>query len=139
MFNSYFEQTFFFLSVLICVTMKSKAESDLTGTEGGSVDISCKYAEGYQYTPMYFCRDPCTYSNVLIKSEMADTFVSKGRYTAINTVSGRSFSVTIRHLILKDSGVYYCGVDKWGYDKLTKVKLTVSEGIQDCNFLLFNI
>ncbi|XP_027030519.2 CMRF35-like molecule 1 isoform X2 [Tachysurus fulvidraco] len=116
-----------FFQVLICVTMKSKAESVFTGTEGGSVDISCKYAEGYKYTSMYFCHDPCTYSDVLIKSEKADQVTSKGRYSAINSVSGRSFSVTIRHLVLKDSGVYYCGVDKWGYDKLTKVKLTVSE------------
>ncbi|KAF4072431.1 hypothetical protein AMELA_G00262770 [Ameiurus melas] len=112
---------------LICLTMKIKAESVFTETEGGSVDISCKYPDGYQYTPMYFCRDPCSYSDVLIKSVKADTFVSEGRYTARNTLSTRSFSVTIRHLTLKDSGVYYCGVDAWGKDKLTKVKLTVSE------------
>ncbi|XP_053091877.1 CMRF35-like molecule 5 [Pangasianodon hypophthalmus] len=118
-----------FFQVLICVTMKSKAESVFTGTEGGSVDISCKYDDGYQYTPMYFCRDPCTSSHVLIRSEKADMVDSKGRYTALNTVSARRFSVTIRHLTLKDSGVYYCGVDKWGFDKLTKVKLTVSKAV----------
>ncbi|XP_053481345.1 CMRF35-like molecule 5 isoform X2 [Ictalurus furcatus] len=113
--------------VLICVTMKSKAESVFTGTEGGSVDISCKYPAGYQYTPMYFCRDPCSPFDVLIKSVKADTVVSKERYSAVNTLSARSFSVTIRHLTLNDSGVYYCGMDTWGKDKLTIVKLTVSE------------
>ncbi|XP_017323771.1 CMRF35-like molecule 5 [Ictalurus punctatus] len=122
-----FLRTLSFFQVLICVTMKIKAESVFTGTEGGSVDISCKYPAGYQYTPMYFCRDLCSYSDVLIKSVKADTVISEGRYTALNTLSTRSFSVTIRQLTLKDSGVYYCGVDKWGKDKLTKVKLTVSQ------------
>ncbi|XP_060737638.1 CMRF35-like molecule 1 isoform X2 [Tachysurus vachellii] len=120
-------RTLSFFQVLICVTMKSKAESVFTGTEGGSVEISCKYEDGYQYTPLYFCRDPCTYSDVLIKTEKADKVFSKGRYTAINIVSVQSFSVTISHLRLKDSGVYYCGVNRWGYDKLSKVKITVSK------------
>ncbi|XP_053479900.1 CMRF35-like molecule 5 isoform X1 [Ictalurus furcatus] len=124
-----FLRTLSFFQVLICMTMKIKAESVFTGTEGGSVDISCQYPDGYQYTPMYFCRDPCSYSDVLIQSVKADTVISEGRYTALNTLSTRSFSVTIRQLTLKDSGVYYCGVDKWGKDKLTKVKLTVSEAV----------
>ncbi|KAF5891111.1 CMRF35-like molecule 5 isoform X5, partial [Clarias magur] len=112
---------------LLCVTMKSKAESVFTGTVGGSVDIACKYPDGYQYTPMYLCRHPCTSSDVLIKIEKADMVISKGRYNALNTVSVRGFSITIRHLKLKDSGVYYCGVETWGSDKLIKVKLIVSK------------
>ncbi|XP_046727916.1 uncharacterized protein LOC124400258 [Silurus meridionalis] len=112
--------------VLLCVKMKSKAERVYTGTEGGSVEIFCKYPNGYQYTPMYFCRDPCTTSEVLITCKKVDIVVTKKRYSAVNTASAHTFSVTIKHLKLKDSGVYYCGVDTWGFDKLTKVKLTIS-------------
>ncbi|XP_046728002.1 CMRF35-like molecule 1 [Silurus meridionalis] len=121
-----FLRTLSFFQVLICATLKSKAESVYTGTEGGSVDISCKYPDGYLYTPKYLCRAPCTSSDVLIKCEKADRVVSKGKYSLVNNVSGRCFSVTIKHLTLQDSGVYYCGLSKWGFDKLTKVKLTVS-------------
>lgn len=119
--------------------MKSKSELVVTGTVGGSVDISCKYADKYKYTPMYFCRNRCTSSDVLIESKRADMVVSKGRYTAVNTVTASRFSVIIRRLTLKDSGVYYCGVEKWGYDKFTKVKLTVKgKGIHDCKVQLLN-
>ncbi|XP_060786866.1 CMRF35-like molecule 9 isoform X2 [Neoarius graeffei] len=120
-----FLKTLSFFQVLICGIMKSKSELVVTGTVGGSVDISCKYADKYKYTPMYFCRNRCTSSDVLIESKRADMVVSKGRYTAVNTVTASRFSVIIRRLTLKDSGVYYCGVEKWGYDKFTKVKLTV--------------
>ncbi|KAG7332552.1 hypothetical protein KOW79_004386 [Hemibagrus wyckioides] len=122
--------TLSFIQVLISVT-ESKAESVFNGTEGGSVNISCEYPDGYQKNTMYVCHDPCTYSDVLIKSEKVDQVVSKGRYTALNTPSEQSFSVTIRNLTLND-GVYYCGVEKWFMDILIEVKLTVTKVVLQC-------
>ncbi|XP_062854817.1 CMRF35-like molecule 1 [Trichomycterus rosablanca] len=107
--------------------MKSRAERVITGTEGGKVEIDCKYSDEYIYSAMFFCRDPCGYSDVLIQSETVKQTVSKGRYMAINTVSARSFFVTIRNLMLRDTGVYYCGIEKWGKDKLIKVKVIVTK------------
>ena len=117
---------------------KSQSGNVFTGTEGGSVPISCKYPEGYQYASMYFCRDPCGYFDVLIKTEKADKVTSKGRYSILNTGSARSTSVTIKNLIVGDSGVYYCGVDKWGKDILIKVEVSVRKGKHE-NFLFLNI
>ncbi|KAI4897671.1 hypothetical protein NFI96_027617, partial [Prochilodus magdalenae] len=110
---------------VICVEVKSQSGNVFTGTEGGSVDIYCKYPDGYQYASMYFCRDPCGYFDVLIEIEKADKVISKGRYSILNTVSARSTSVTIKNLRLGDSGVYYCGVDKWGKDIFSKVVVSV--------------
>ncbi|XP_036434621.1 CMRF35-like molecule 1 isoform X2 [Colossoma macropomum] len=111
--------------VLICVEMKNQSGNVFTGTEGGRVEISCNYPDGYQYVSHYFCHHPCGYSDVLIETQKADKVTSKGRYSILNIVSTRSLSVTIRNLRLGDSGVYYCGVDKWGKDRLSKVEVTV--------------
>ncbi|XP_036434623.1 CMRF35-like molecule 8 [Colossoma macropomum] len=111
--------------VLVCVELKSQIGNVFTGTEGGCVEISCNYPDGYHYMSHYFCRHPCSHSDVLIKAEAADKVTSEGRYSILNTVSTRSLSVTIRNLRLGDSGVYYCGVDKWGKDILSEVEVTV--------------
>ncbi|KAG7472169.1 hypothetical protein MATL_G00106030 [Megalops atlanticus] len=39
----------------------------------------------------------------------------------------RSFTVIINSVRLQDSGIYYCGIERWGKDPLTKVKVTVSK------------
>ncbi|KAL6459041.1 hypothetical protein MHYP_G00325130 [Metynnis hypsauchen] len=105
--------------------MKNQSENVLTGTEGGRVEIYCNYPDGYKYVSHYFCRHPCGYSDVLIKTEKADKVTSKDRYSILNTASAQSLSITIRNLRLGDSGVYYCGVDQWGKDTLSKVVVTV--------------
>ncbi|XP_036434617.1 CMRF35-like molecule 5 [Colossoma macropomum] len=119
------QRTVLFFQVLICVEMKNQSGNVFTGTEGGRVEIYCNYPDGYQYVSQYFCRHPCSHSDVLIKTEKADKVTSEGRYSILNTVSAQSLSVTIRNLRLGDSGVYYCGVDKWGKDRLSKVVVTV--------------
>uniref|UniRef100_A0A8C1IFY2 Immunoglobulin domain-containing protein n=1 Tax=Cyprinus carpio TaxID=7962 RepID=A0A8C1IFY2_CYPCA len=111
------------------------------GTVGGKVEIRCPYPDDYKYTPKYFCRDPCKYAHVLIKSAKTDQVISGGRYSLIDIVSGRIFTVTIKHLRLTDSGVYYCGIDKWFSDILNKVHLSVRPGnfvfIIICDSLFF--
>ncbi len=110
--------------VLTGVLMKS--EDVYVRTEGEMVDIRCTYPDDHLYTPKYFCRHPC--KSVLIKSASIGQVVSNGRYSLTDTTSGRVFTVSIRHLRLTDSGVYYCGLDQWFRDTQNKVTLSVHPG-----------
>uniref|UniRef100_A0A3B1JKH1 Ig-like domain-containing protein n=1 Tax=Astyanax mexicanus TaxID=7994 RepID=A0A3B1JKH1_ASTMX len=125
-----------YLSVLWLLLFKTVAV--FTGTEGGSVEINCRYKDSYIYSKQYFCRDPCRYFDVLIETSKADIPVSKDRYSILNTVSARSVSVTIKNLSLTDSGVYYCGVDQWGSDILTEVEISVKKGEHTFNLLILH-
>ncbi len=118
------------LAVLSLVLMKSfvlmKSEDVYVRTEGETVDIRCTYPDDHIYTPKYFCRHPCT--SVLIKSTKSGQVVSNGRYSVTDITSARVFTVSIKHLRLTDSGVYYCGLDQWFSHINNKVTLSVHPG-----------
>uniref|UniRef100_A0A8C7Q4R9 Immunoglobulin V-set domain-containing protein n=1 Tax=Oncorhynchus mykiss TaxID=8022 RepID=A0A8C7Q4R9_ONCMY len=97
------------------------------GYEGGALDIECSYPDGYQYKPKYLCRHPCSNSDILIRSVKGEAFVPVGRFSVYDNVHGCTFIVSIQNLELQDSGHYYCGLDKWGRDVLTKVEISVSK------------
>lgn len=97
----------------------------VSGAEGETVEFKCSHPDDYKYTPKYFCRDPCRSRDVLITSRKSDEFVSVGRYSVFDSTNAKAFSVMIKNLQLRDAGVYYCGLDQWGRDTLTKVVLKV--------------
>ncbi|XP_041934885.1 CMRF35-like molecule 8 [Alosa sapidissima] len=106
-----------------------RAESIVvSGTAGEDVAIQCPYPKAHERTPKYFCRDPCNTEDVLVPSKNAQ---NETRYSLHDNPSGPFFTVTIRRVTLKDSGTYYCGLDQWGKDTLTKILLIITEGHQE--------
>nr|XP_015197591.1 PREDICTED: CMRF35-like molecule 5 isoform X3 [Lepisosteus oculatus] len=118
------------LTVLGCVM---SAERRVSGSEGGSVEIECNYPDGYQYKKKYWCRHPCGNKDVLIKTGKTDTVVSVGRFSLYDNVSFRTFTVTMSRLTLQDTGVYYCGLEQWGTDRLSEIHLRVRKHTQGIN------
>ncbi|XP_016114716.1 uncharacterized protein [Sinocyclocheilus grahami] len=70
----------------------------------------------------YFCRDPCGYGDIFVKSDQTP----KGRYTLKDYGAG-NFTVNITDLRESDSGIYWCGVERVGPDTFKKVILIVSK------------
>ncbi|XP_007575410.1 CMRF35-like molecule 1 isoform X1 [Poecilia formosa] len=93
----------------------------VTGTEGGSVKITCSHS--YATTNVkYFCKGACSEADVLIKSRPMQ---QEGKYSIED--KGNTFYVTISKLEKGDEGVYWCGVERVGVDTYDKVTLSVEE------------
>uniref|UniRef100_A0A3B4U020 Ig-like domain-containing protein n=1 Tax=Seriola dumerili TaxID=41447 RepID=A0A3B4U020_SERDU len=110
------------------VCVKTSAVLEVSGHVDGEVSIHCSVSwtkdNSSEHSNMYFCKGVCSRENILIQTERKR---SSGRITLADS-GNRVFSVTFRQLQLSDSGKYWCGVDRLGFDTYTAVILTVKEG-----------
>uniref|UniRef100_A0A671P785 Immunoglobulin domain-containing protein n=1 Tax=Sinocyclocheilus anshuiensis TaxID=1608454 RepID=A0A671P785_9TELE len=97
--------------------------TDIHGYFGKGATITCSYSWA-STNIKYFCRDPCNdIKDILVQSDQSPT----GRYTLKDSGEG-TFTVNITDLQESDSGIYWCGVERFGFDSFKKVILTVSKG-----------
>uniref|UniRef100_W5MVQ3 Immunoglobulin domain-containing protein n=2 Tax=Lepisosteus oculatus TaxID=7918 RepID=W5MVQ3_LEPOC len=109
--------------------VKSKEIFGAHGVRGGLVEIECSYPDGYRDNEKYWCRHPCwNTKDVLITTGKRNTMVTVGRFSLFDNQKVRTFTVTMNNLTLQDTGVYYCGLERWGLDKYTEIKVSVSPG-----------
>ncbi|XP_060938526.1 CMRF35-like molecule 8 [Limanda limanda] len=91
------------------------------GELGGDVTIKCSHTNAKNKVK-YFCKAPCRDEDVLIRSNG----ISTDRYSIKD--EGNTFYVTISRLTEDDTGKYKCGIEKFGWDPLKEVVLTVIKG-----------
>ncbi|KAM7393927.1 hypothetical protein PAMP_020761 [Pampus punctatissimus] len=93
----------------------------LTGKLSKNIEITCSHSNAF-YNVKYFCKGACTNKDILIRTSNKD---SNGKYNITN--KGNTFYVNIFNLTKDDSGIYWCGIDRIGFDTYNKVILTVIE------------
>ncbi|XP_043970269.1 polymeric immunoglobulin receptor-like [Gambusia affinis] len=113
----------FILSAAVCCVSRAAALIRVFGYEGGNVNVSCPYDEGYESNEKYLCNDPCGNDNVLTRSQK-----HQNKYSTYDDKTSRIFTVTISGLHLDETQTYWCGVNiKARIDLFTEVKLEVRE------------
>ncbi|XP_077612813.1 protein CD300H-like [Crocuta crocuta] len=85
--------------------------STVTGPEGGSLSVQCRYKEKYKAFPKYWCRQPC----LLLWNQMVETRGSEGevqsdRVSIVDHSADLTFTVTLKNLTADDAGKYRCGI-----------------------------
>ncbi|XP_031418293.1 CMRF35-like molecule 5 [Clupea harengus] len=112
-------QRLIILSCLLAVL--GGVESDIiTVREGQDAKIKCSYRSAYGNIK-YFCKDPCTETDILFKSDWYQSLPK--RFSLVD--HGSSFTVTISKVRSTDSGLYYCGVERFFKDKFNEITLEV--------------
>ena len=93
----------------------------MSGYEGGEVNVSCPYGEGYESYEKYLCKNNCDNDAVLTRI----TEAKKNRYSVHDDKVKRVFTVTISHLSRTDAGNYWCGVNRKGILDLYPAMVTL--------------
>uniref|UniRef100_A0A4W6DHF4 Immunoglobulin domain-containing protein n=1 Tax=Lates calcarifer TaxID=8187 RepID=A0A4W6DHF4_LATCA len=109
---------------------KTCSDINVEGFEGGEVSFQSSHRLAWKYNK-YLCRDPCKETEDILATVKSGKRVESGRITLVDSGDG-VFNVTFSQLRLSDSGKYWCGVDRPGFDTFTAVTLTVKE--RKCDF-----
>ncbi|XP_050012465.1 CMRF35-like molecule 9 isoform X1 [Alexandromys fortis] len=110
-----------------------KGPKEVSGFEGDSVSLQCTYEKKVRGHRKYWCRE-----SGLILSRCSDIVYSKqnqevvrGRMSILDRPRELSMTVTMTDLTVKDSGKYWCGIDRLGFDESFEVSLIVFPGRRD--------
>lgn len=107
-----------------------KGPKEISGFEGDTVSLRCTYEKKMRGHRKYWCR-----KGGLLVSRCGDIVytdqnqeVTRGMMSIRDNPRELSMTVTMRDLTLKDSGKYWCGIDRLGRDESFEVTLTVFPG-----------
>ncbi|XP_030150599.1 protein CD300H-like [Lynx canadensis] len=85
--------------------------STVTGTEGGSLSVQCRYEEKYKAFTKYWCRQPCLLLwNQMVETRGSEGEVRSGRVSIVDHSADLTFTVTLENLTTDDAGKYRCGI-----------------------------
>ncbi|CAH6776257.1 CMRF35-like molecule 9 isoform X5 [Phodopus roborovskii] len=107
-----------------------KGPKEISGFEGDSVSLQCTYEKKVRGNRKYWCRQGglvlSRCSDIVYSSQNQE--VAQGRMSIRDSPRQLSMTVTMRDLTLKDSGKYWCGIDRLGFDESFEVSLIVFPG-----------
>nr|XP_048302136.1 CMRF35-like molecule 7 [Myodes glareolus] len=96
------------------------------GPEKGSVTIQCHYSSRWQAYNKWWCRGANWKTcRVLIRTTGSEKERKSGRLSIRDNWRENSLLVTMEMLRQNDTDTYWCGIERFGTDLGTRVKVTV--------------
>ncbi|XP_060250900.1 CMRF35-like molecule 9 isoform X24 [Ovis aries] len=101
---------------------------EISGFEGDTVSLQCTYGEELKKHQKYWCREAGLFISRCTGTVFSGEYGQEGRVSVHDNPRENRFTVILRNLTLKDTGKYWCGVKKLGFDKTMSVSLLVFPG-----------
>uniref|UniRef100_A0A5F9CV27 Ig-like domain-containing protein n=1 Tax=Oryctolagus cuniculus TaxID=9986 RepID=A0A5F9CV27_RABIT len=101
--------------------------STVSGTEGGSLSVQCRYEEEHRMQAKFWCRHRCLPGREIVMTKPPEVEARSGRVSIRDHPANLTFTVTLENLSIQDAGTYQCGVDvPQGWDIFFLVTVLVS-------------
>ncbi|XP_032313190.1 CMRF35-like molecule 9 isoform X3 [Camelus ferus] len=101
---------------------------EIRGFEGDTVSLQCTYGEELKMNKKYWCKEAGLLISRCSGTIFSGEYDQDGRVSVHDSPQELKFKVTLRNLTLKDTGKYWCGVQRVGFDKSFLVSLSVFPG-----------
>ncbi|XP_023573765.1 CMRF35-like molecule 9 isoform X5 [Octodon degus] len=120
----------------VCLALRASASfltcpKEMSGFEGDSVTLRCTYGRELRAHTKYWCKEVGLFisrcsSKIFVGENRPEA--TEGRVSIRDDPQELALTVTLRDLVKKDAGEYWCGVQKLGRDEEFRVSLTVFPG-----------
>ncbi|XP_021490809.1 CMRF35-like molecule 5 [Meriones unguiculatus] len=116
-----------FLLLPGCSTAQDKitGPKEVRGQEQGSLMVQCRYSSSWKDYTKYWCRGAVWKScEILIRTD-SEQLVKKNRLSIRDNQTDFIITVAMEELRLSDAGVYWCAIERSGYDHKFKVDVSI--------------
>ncbi|XP_075846497.1 CMRF35-like molecule 3 [Microtus pennsylvanicus] len=118
-------------ALLFFLTGCSTAQDEITGPnmvsghEQGSLTVQCRYNSLWKIHKKYWCRGAdWVKCEILVETDM-EQLVKKDRVSIRDDQTDFVITVTMRELRKTDAGIYWCTIERIGYDRKFKVNVNI--------------
>ncbi|XP_032898783.1 CMRF35-like molecule 1 [Amblyraja radiata] len=99
----------------------------VSGTLGGAVTIRCQYHAYYKCHVKYLCKGSDWKSCSFLANSSSHHKNIDDRIIMVDNKTAGEFITKVTQLSANDTGIYWCGIMKFGFDKMVPVQLNVAK------------
>ncbi|XP_075846145.1 CMRF35-like molecule 3 [Microtus pennsylvanicus] len=108
----------------------------VSGHEQGSLTVRCRYDSSWKDYKKYWCRGAVWKTcEILVETDM-EQLVKKDRVSIRDDQTDFTVTVTMEELRISDGGIYWCAIERTGYDPNFEVNVNIDPAPETTTVIL---